>query len=207
VINEMLIDPDPFDGDANCDGVVSATQDEFVEIVNNGAVPMDLSLVVLSDGVLARHQFPPGTLVEPDGAIVVFGGGTPSIDGDPDETWCTPLPANVIVMTASSGALGLSNAGDTVTLTHGVDVIDTLTFGGEGANNQSLVRATEGDTDAALVQHLGVVDSIGPQSPGRGADGLAFDGSSDVDLPPPPPPDPVVPTLGRRARRALSDHG
>lgn len=195
VINEMLVDPDPTEGDANCDGIVSATDDEFVEIVNNGAVAMDLSLVVLSDGVLARHQFPPGTLIEPDGAIVVFGGGSPSIDGDPDETWCTALPANVQVVTASSGALGLSNAGDTVTLTLDLDVIDTASFGGEAANNQSLVRGTEGDTDAAFVDHETVPDSIGPQSPGRGADGIAFDGSSDVDLPPPPPPDPVLPTL------------
>ncbi len=188
VLNEVLLDPDAAGGDANCDGLVNTTEDEFVEIVNNGSVDMDLSLVVLSDAVLARHQFSPGTVVPPDGAIVVFGGGTPSFDDDADKVWCASLPSNVQIVTASSGQLGLSNAGDTLTLTLDADVIDTLTFGGEAGNNHSLVRSPEGDTDATTIDHDTVVDSIGLHSPGREANGLAFDGSSDVD---PPEPDPV----------------
>ena len=36
-INEILADPDATNGDANGDGVVSSTQDEFVELVNVSA--------------------------------------------------------------------------------------------------------------------------------------------------------------------------
>src|SRR5262245_38769263 len=59
-INEILADPD---GDANGDGVVSGTQDEFVELVNVSGSFLDISGWTLSDASGVRHTFPPGSVV------------------------------------------------------------------------------------------------------------------------------------------------
>ena len=63
-------------------------------------------------------------------SVVVFGGGTP-----------TGTFGGSVVQTASSGALGLNNAGDTVTLLS-PDMLTSIayTYGSEGGNDQSLTR-------------------------------------------------------------------
>jgi hypothetical protein len=108
VINEILADPDAANGDANGDGAVNTTQDEFVEIVNNEPTSLDISGWTLSDGNSARHTFPASTVIPASCSIVVFAGGAPS------GTFGFSL-----VQTASAGQLGLNNTGDTVTLNNG----------------------------------------------------------------------------------------
>ena len=76
--DEILADPDPTSGDANGDGVVSSTQDEFVELVNVSGSSLDISGWTLSDASGVRHTFPPGSVVCEEGVMVVFAGGTPS---------------------------------------------------------------------------------------------------------------------------------
>src|SRR3989338_10229504 len=49
LINEVLADPSALIGDANGDGVISTTQDEFVELVNTGADPTPLASWTLWD--------------------------------------------------------------------------------------------------------------------------------------------------------------
>ena len=63
VINEMLADPGPLDGDANGDGIRDAYDDEFVEIINGGLNAVDMSNYSLSDATGVRHIFPPGTIL------------------------------------------------------------------------------------------------------------------------------------------------
>ncbi len=184
IINEVLADPDAALGDANCDGILSTTEDEFVEIANPGPDPMDLSLVVLSDGALPRHQFAPGTIVPVNGAVVVFAGGTPTFDGSGAGAWCDAPSAGVTFETASTGLLGLTNTGDTVTLMFESTTIDSVTWGSEGGQNASLVRQPEIDTDADLFDHGDLVGSLGAQSPGRFFDGTQFDGTGG--------PEPVI---------------
>ena len=55
LINEVLADPPALIGDANRDGTISATQDEFVELVNTGSdpVPLGWSVRPKSDSVKA----------------------------------------------------------------------------------------------------------------------------------------------------------
>lgn len=164
VINEVLADPaTDAAGDANGDGTRDASQDEFVEIVNTGAEAADLSGLILSDAVGARHVFAPGTVLAAGAAVVVFGGGTPSGDF-----------GGALVVTASSGALGLNNGGDTVTLAAADGtVIDSLSYGGEGGNDQSLTRAP--DLSGGFVQHGAAPGANGaPYSPGTEVDGDAF---------------------------------
>ena len=128
VINEMHADPaGDISGDANGDGTRNATGDEFVEIVNSTGSDTDISGWTVSDGFGVRHAFPSGTVVPDQCSIVVFGGGTP-----------TGTFGNSEVQTASSGALGLNNGGDDVTLNDGSSDVASTSYGSEGGDNQSL---------------------------------------------------------------------
>ena len=61
VINEYQADPaDGLAGDANGDGTRSASQDEFVEVVNNGSQPLDVSGFTISDAAQVRFTIPQG---------------------------------------------------------------------------------------------------------------------------------------------------
>ena len=170
-INEILADPDSSValGDANGDGTRDATQDEFVEIVNTGGFEADLSGVTISDGFAVRHTFAEGTLLAAGAAIVVFGGGTPTGDF-----------GGAQVVTASTGALGLNNGGDIVTVATGDGtLIDQVSYGSEGGNNQSLTR--DPDITGDFLQHAGAAGAIGAVfSPGTQVDGTAFGNQDPV---------------------------
>ena len=173
VINEVNADPDSTDGDANGDGSAQFSDDEFVEIVNTSASAIDISGWTLADGVGVRHTFPADTVLESNCGVVVFGGGTP-----------TGIFGGMVVQTASSGALGLNNGGDTVTLNDGSTDQASATYGGEGGDNQSLTLDPD-LTGATLVQHATATGSGGALfSPGTRIDGSAFDG---CDATPPAP--------------------
>ncbi|MDP7126243.1 MAG: lamin tail domain-containing protein, partial [Candidatus Marinimicrobia bacterium] len=154
VINEILADPDGSTGDANGDGTVSTTNDEFVEIINNSGAAVDISGWALADGNSDRHTVANGTTLENGEALVIFGGGTPTnINGH--------------VFTASTGSLGLNNGGDDVTLKDAVGgTIVTYTYGAEGGDNQSIAR--DGDLSGAFAKHSTIAETGGVNfSPGR----------------------------------------
>jgi hypothetical protein len=79
IMNEILPDGS-IDGDANGDGSIDATEDEFIELVNVSSGSIDISgySIWVPDFGTARHTFPPGTIIDSYGAIVIFGGGTPT---------------------------------------------------------------------------------------------------------------------------------
>lgn len=167
VINEIHADPSAgIEGDANGDGTRDATGDEFVELVNTSAADIDISGWTLADGVGMRHTFPPGTVVQGNCALVVFGGNTPvgSFGG-------------ALVQIASSGTLGLNNGGDTVTLTNPGDAATiSAVYDGAGGNDQSLTLDPD-VTGAALVRHTDAAGSGGALfSPGTRIDGSQFSG-------------------------------
>ncbi len=163
VINEILADPGAVNGDANGDGAISTSNDEFVEIVNNGAEAVDLSGWTLSDAVSIRHTFPSGSEVAAGCAIVVFGGGTP-----------TGAFGGATAQTASTGQLGLNNGGDDVILQNGTTVIAQHTYGSEGGNDQSITRSP--DITGTFVPHTSATNSVGSFSPGRKVDLTSFSG-------------------------------
>ena len=78
------------------------TEDEFVELVNNGADPVDISGWTLESTSLGlRHTFGASTTVAAGGVLLVFGGGTPGAlcfpgvafaDEGPDPTDATENP-------------------------------------------------------------------------------------------------------------------
>ncbi len=170
LINEINADPDSAAGDANGDGVAQFSDDEFVEIINQSGEDVDISGWTLADGFTVRHVFPAGTVVADGCAVVVFGGGTPT----------GPFGFST-VQTATSGALGLNNGGDTVTFSDGFADVAVASYGGEGGGNQSLTRDPDGDAAAPFVQHSTAATSGGTlYSPGTNADGSQFSGCPSV---------------------------
>jgi len=89
--------------DANRDGFGDPNGDEFIELRNLSGHPLDLSGLEVHDEFTVRHRFPAGTILKEDGLMVLFAAGTPTL-----------FPSWVLVQTASTGGLGLNNAGDHV---------------------------------------------------------------------------------------------
>ena len=115
LINELLADPPALIGDANQDGVVSATQDEFVELANTAPDAASLAGWALADDLKIRRVFALDAAIPGYGFLVVFGG------------------------------LGLNNAGDTVTLRDAAGLVaDLVSYGPEGGQDTSLTRAPDG---------------------------------------------------------------
>lgn len=166
IINEIHADPAFPLGDANGDGTRDTTDDEFVEIVNVSGGPVDISGWTLSDGFTVRHVFPNGSVIPDNCSVVVFGGGNPA-----------GAFGNGTVQTASTGSLGLNNSGDTVSLNDGVQDLASVSYGGEGGNDQSLTLDPDLDTSQPYVLHSSATGSEGALfSPGTRTDGRAFDG-------------------------------
>lgn len=175
VINEFLADPDATAGDANGSGGVDTSADEFVEIINTGASAADLSNFTLSDAFGVRHVFPEGTVVPAGGSLLVFGSDE---NGDYPH-WFAPAFGGAIAQQASTGMLGLNNAGDTITLTEvNTSVAAALTYPdanvAAGGNDQSVTRDPD-ISGGTLVQHSTAVGAGGALfSPGTRLDGTPF---------------------------------
>ena len=169
LISEIHADPaGGLDGDANGDGTRDVAEDEFLEVINTGFEPFDISGYTLSDDTEVRHTFAPGTILPPREVAVVFGGGTPTgAFGN--------ATANGLVFTSSTGGLSLMNVGDTITLADDTAaVVQTVVYGIEGAQNESLVRDPD-FSNAPLVQHSAATGSGGSlYSPGARINGQAF---------------------------------
>ncbi|WP_371877651.1 lamin tail domain-containing protein [Pyxidicoccus parkwayensis] len=136
---------------------------EFVEIVNIGTASADLSGWTVSDAASVRHTFPSGTSLAAGGVVVVFGGAA----GIPSGT-----PGAVV---ASTGTLGLSNSGDTVTLKNASGTaVDTATLssGVSGTDGVSANRSPDASASGTFVLHTSL--SSLTSSPGTRASGASF---------------------------------
>ena len=150
IINEILADPGTTDGDANNDGTINTSEDEFIELYNVGTQPLDISGYTMEDGYTTRHTFPAQTTIGSGEFFVLFGGG--SVDN-----------FNGNSQVSSSGSLGLNNGGDDVIIknTAGVVVV-TVTY--SGANDQSICR--DPDFTGEFVGHLSHSTNARVFSPG-----------------------------------------
>ena len=170
VINEILADPAE-GSDANNDGVPSTTADEFLELVNPGVAPVNISGVVIYDaanGGTIRHVFPSGTIIPANCGIVVFSGGNP-----------VGQFGGCQVHVASTGALSLNNADETITLldANGL-LVDSYSYGSEGGQNSSLTRSP--DITGDFVLHNTVAPGNASYSPGTRLDFTVFGGCPPV---------------------------
>jgi hypothetical protein len=147
------------------DGGFGALVDyEFVELVNTGPQPADLSGWTIWDGNTAagpRHVFSSGTVLQPGKAWVIYGGPTAFPPGTPNTE------------AASSGRLGLNNTGtDQVTVRDSASNVANEYVYSITEDNISYNRATDADPDAGFVRHLDI--SATSSSPGRRANGSPF---------------------------------
>ncbi|MGJ8743585.1 lamin tail domain-containing protein [Polaribacter sp.] len=153
VINEILADPTGID--ANQDGTVSTTHDEFVELVNTDLIPHDLTGYTISDLISVQYTF--GAVTLPAGAsVVIFGGGNAPF---------TNIPG--ISDKGSGNGLSFNNTGDTVTLKNSSgDIIATYSYGSEANSDESIGR-NEDLTGTTLVKHETILTNPVLASPGR----------------------------------------
>ncbi|MEM6929253.1 MAG: lamin tail domain-containing protein, partial [Myxococcota bacterium] len=175
VINEVLYDPSnapaeadgSLPGDANGDGVYVHNLDEFVELVNIGSEPLDVSGFQLYDdeawlGGRPRHTIAQGTVIGPGMALVVFGGGDP-----------TGEFGGSIVQTADDGEINLNNDRDALHVAT-PDGFEFLTFDVTSrANNPNESYTRVPDLYGETFQQHG---SATPRlfSPGTRRDGTPF---------------------------------
>jgi len=165
-INEFLSDPaDGITGDSNGDATRDGINDEFVELVNTSGAPIDISGWTLQDSSSVVHTFPNPTVLPTGGAVVVFGGGTP-----------TGAFGGAIVQVSSTLTLSLNNAGDSISLVDSSqNLIDTVVFSSEAAINQS--RSLDPDITGNFADHALIANASGALfSPGTRTDGTPFIG-------------------------------
>lgn len=158
VINEILYDPA---GDANGDGTISTSDDEFVELVNNSSSDLDISNWTLSDGAGVKYTFPAGTVIPANSAFVVFA--------DPAEG--TNFGGAYLF---SAGSLGLNNGGDDVILMDADNnTIANVTYSGS-VNDESITRNPDltGSFEAHTTADSG--NDSSPFSPGTQVDDTPF---------------------------------
>lgn len=144
-ITEIYADPAL---DANNDGVVSSTGDEFIELYNSMDSVLDLSGWTVADATRTRHVFPEGSLLAAGETLVVFGGGSPSL-------------SQGIWQTASTGTLSLNNGGDSVFLSDaGGMLIEQVDYGSIAGFDESIVRSPE-TSGEEWVKHSSLDGSVG----------------------------------------------
>jgi large repetitive protein len=169
VINEAMVADN--EADTNCDQSTKSNADEFIELVNKSTKTLDLTGVTIDDAVsLAgtsgpRHTFAAaasGSLtLAPGKAVVVWGAGSPACAGV--NNW----------FLASSGQLGLTDGGETITVrTAGANPVKIVekTL---GASMLKISKTLSPDiSGASYVDH----PTLGARrwSPGRKADDSAF---------------------------------
>lgn len=170
VLNEFLADPvNDLTGDANGDGTRDGSQDEFIELVNTSGGAVDVNGWSIEDNTGQRHIFESETIVADGQALVIFGGGLP-----------TGTFGNAVVVTSSSGLLGLNNNGDVITIRdQNGDFITAASYeyGAEGGNNEALTL----DPDlggGSFVGHTTLGDGSLAFTPGLKNNGSPFSGDS-----------------------------
>ncbi len=154
--------------DSNCDGSLSDSNDEFIELVNVSSKTLDLTGVTYSDTLGLKFTFAAqanGSLtLEPGKAVVLWGGGAPQCPG------VTNFFTN-----GTSKTLSLNDAGDTITIKTGGATpvtIATTTYG--TATKAVSFNLSPDVTGTAYALHNAVNGHVGNLSPGKKVDGTAF---------------------------------
>lgn len=166
IINEVLYDPSNvgLEGDANGDSIYSQTADEFIEFVNIGTLPLDVSgYQILDDSALNTvvYTIPSGIIIPPNGALVVFGGGTPR-----------GLFGGAIVLADTGDGLNLNNSGEIIIVRNALGN-NILRFDSDAlSNNPNESYTRNPDITGLFVQHASV--NIRKFSPGTKVNGEPF---------------------------------
>ncbi|MGK7370699.1 MAG: lamin tail domain-containing protein [Candidatus Halalkalibacterium sp. M3_1C_030] len=163
VINEIFANPVEGYGDANGDGRANASEDQFIELVNNEGEPVDISGWTLSDNFGLRFTFPKGTVLPAGTGAVVFGGGTP-----------TGNFGGARVFTAD--VLGLDKSGDILILRDGQNnIVEEVDYKLQASQEQSSLTRTVDITGNLTMSHTEATETGNKLfSPGTKTDGTSF---------------------------------
>lgn len=168
VINEVCYDPSntALEGDANGDGAYDQVQDEFIEFVNTGSTPLDVSGYQISDSVLAtgicttRHTFPPNTIIPAGGALVLFGGGVPVGD----------FGGAIVIVDAGTAGLSMGNSGEVIRVADSTGRVFLRFNTDELSDNPNESYTRNPDITGEFVQHASLAGAR-KFSPGSRVDG------------------------------------
>jgi hypothetical protein len=151
IINEVLYDPSNnlLDGDANGDGIYSQTQDEFIELVNIGTSALNVSGYQIWDDTLigtAVYTIPNGTIIPPQGALIIFGGGTP----------IGLFGGAIVLVDNDSTGLSFANSGEKIAIKNNTGTT-ILTFDSDAlSNNPNESYTRNPDLTGSFVQHASI---------------------------------------------------
>jgi cysteine-rich repeat protein len=157
--------------DSNCDGSLTDSNDEFIELVNVSNKTLDLTGLTYEDSNANNGiEFtftaqPTGSLtLAPNKAVVIWGGGTPNCTG-----------VNNFFTAGTAHTLSLNDDGDTITIKTGgaspVTIATTTYAAGTIAKSLNL----DPDITGTMYKlHNLVTNAVGNLSPGKKADGSAF---------------------------------
>lgn len=162
IVEVLYAVPTGVEGDANKDGVRSATGDEFVELVNPHDKPLQLLGYSLSDesqGDKTKVRFTfPALELKPGEVVVVFNGYGSSWSGPVGDSKAPPpkkhpdfSDAYVFTMRVANSRAALNNSGDSVTL--------------YSPENKPVQRVKWGTSAASASLGEGVLDEIVPDAP------------------------------------------
>jgi len=170
IINEVLYDPSntALEGDGNGDGTYDQIQDEFIELVNTGTTDLEVSKYKIFDKVIAtglktrRHRIG-NFIIPPNGAFVVFGGGTA----------VGSFGGAIVAIDSGTAGLSLGNTGEIIILEDSSgNVLDSLDTDALSNNpNESYTRNP--DISGLYVQHSTATPGK-LFSPGTKIDGTPF---------------------------------
>ncbi|MCA1762672.1 MAG: T9SS type A sorting domain-containing protein [Flavobacteriales bacterium] len=168
IINEVLYDPsnNELEGDANGDGTYDQEYDSFIEFVNIGETNFDASNYKIWDDLdngELRYTIPEGTIVPPNGALVVFGGGP--LVGDFGG-------AIVLALEGAEAGMNLNNSGEVIVI-QDADDNTVLTFDSDAlSNNPNESYTRNPDITGEFEQHNDNTPIL--FSPGTQIDGTPF---------------------------------
>ncbi len=192
VINEMLQAVADTSLDPNGNGVFEeGVEDQFIEIVNNSGFAVDISgweIRNVAQGVFGVntlsivHEFPDGTIVNDQGAIVVFGGG----DEEAMNGALSGLFGGAIVQVANEGSNGVNLASDKDSRVlllneHGFPMDEVSYLVADSNQAQSLTRSVDITGDFPGL-HFELSQVFLLFSPGSDINGAPFAGNGAADL-------------------------
>jgi len=160
----------PVGADTNCDGSMTDSNDEFIELVNVTNKTLDLTGVTYSDALGVKFTFAPqstGSLsLAPGKAVVIWGGGAPQCPG-----------VTNFFTHGTYKSLSLNDTGDTIKIdTAGTSpaVIATTTYTEQPANKGTSQNLSTDASGTTYMLHSAVTGHVGNFSPGKKVDGTAF---------------------------------
>lgn len=149
--------------DNNGDGIISNSNDEFIELVNTSGASLDISGWTISDNGGVTFTFPLNTTVLNQQAVLIFGGGT-----------VPPSIGSAIAFKSTSGTNLNNTGGDLVAVKNGTTLIARMTYSGTITGQVPSFNLNGDLIPGPFVLHNAITGAVGNFSPGKKVNGTEF---------------------------------